>query len=149
MSSLRSPRSVAAESVASEGRTARARDKAMTALSSKATTTTGASTSSSASATTTTAGAAATGSATVTTAQTSLGKILVDSKGMTLYVWDNDKTMGTSSCTGACATAWPPLMATASPTYGAGLTAAMFSTITRSDGTKQIAVNGKQLYHWV
>ena len=117
--------------------------------SSKATTTTGASTSSSASATTTTAGAAATGSATVTTAQTSLGKILVDSKGMTLYVWDNDKTMGTSSCTGACATAWPPLMATASPTYGAGLTAAMFSTITRSDGTKQIAVNGKPLYHWV
>ena len=35
------------------------------------------------------------------------------------------------------------------PTYGAGLSAAMFSTITRSDGTKQLAVNGKPLYGWI
>jgi predicted lipoprotein with Yx(FWY)xxD motif len=119
--------------------------------SSKTTSSSAASTSTTAaSATTTTAGSASpTGTATVTSAQTPIGKILVDSKGLTLYVWDNDKTMGTSSCTGACATAWPPLMAPASATYGTGLSAAMFSTITRPDGTKQLAVNGKPLYLWM
>jgi predicted lipoprotein with Yx(FWY)xxD motif len=114
--------------------------------SSKTTTTSASTSTTAASATTTTAAAAA---ATVATAQSSLGMILVDSKGMTLYVWDNDTTAGMSSCTGVCATAWPPLMATASPTYGAGLSAAMFSTITRADGTKQLAVNGKPLYLWM
>jgi|tagenome__1003787_1003787.scaffolds.fasta_scaffold20770749_3 predicted lipoprotein with Yx(FWY)xxD motif len=72
-------------------------------------------------------------------------KILVDSDGMTLYVWDNDKTAGTSRCTGQCAAAWPPLKATGTPTYGAGLTASMFSTIAGD----QLAVNGKPLYRWV
>ena len=69
---------------------------------------------------TTTAPAA--GKATVATAtNATIGKkILVDSSGMTLYVWDNDKTAGTSSCTGQCAAAWPPLKATGTPTYGAG-----------------------------
>jgi len=94
---------------------------------------------------TTTAPAA--GKATVDTAtNATIGKkILVDSSGMTLYVWDNDKTAGTSSCTGQCAAAWPPLKATGTPTYGAGLTASMFSTIAGD----QLAVNGKPLYLWV
>jgi predicted lipoprotein with Yx(FWY)xxD motif len=74
-------------------------------------------------------------------------RILVDSNGMTLYVYDKDAS-GKSSCTGQCATAWPPLMATGSETYGTGLTASMFSTITRDDGSKQLAVNGKPLYTW-
>jgi predicted lipoprotein with Yx(FWY)xxD motif len=72
-------------------------------------------------------------------------KILVDGSGMTLYVWDNDKTAGTSSCTGQCAAAWPPLKTTGTPTYGAGLTASMFSTIAGD----QLTVNGKPLYLWV
>jgi predicted lipoprotein with Yx(FWY)xxD motif len=116
--------------------------------SSKTTSTTAASTSTTGASATTTTGGSASTTATITSAQTPIGKILVDSKGLTLYVWDNDKTMGTSSCTGACATAWPPLMAPASATYGTGLSAAMFSTITRPDGTKQLAVNGKPLYLW-
>ena len=63
---------------------------------------------------------------------------------MTLYVSDNDKTAGTSSCTGPCRAAWPPLTVTGTPTYGAGLTASMFSTIAGD----QLAVNGKPLYLW-
>jgi predicted lipoprotein with Yx(FWY)xxD motif len=93
-------------------------------------------------------GAGVAGPATVALAQTSLGNILVDSDGMTLYIWDNDTTAGTSSCTGACASAWPPEAVTGTPTYGTGLNASMFSTITRDDGSKQLAVNGHPLYRW-
>jgi predicted lipoprotein with Yx(FWY)xxD motif len=98
----------------------------------------------------TTAGASATtaaSAATVSIGTTSLGKVLVDSRGMTLYVFDGDSG-GKSSCNGGCASAWPPLGATGTATYGAGLSASMFSTITRSDGSTQIAVNGQPLYGW-
>jgi predicted lipoprotein with Yx(FWY)xxD motif len=83
---------------------------------------------------------------TVSIRTASLGKVLVDSKGLTLYVWDRDTTAGKSSCTGGCATVWPPVAVTGMHTYGAGLTASTFSVITRTDGTKQLAVNGKPLY---
>jgi predicted lipoprotein with Yx(FWY)xxD motif len=112
------------------------------------TTTTSGSTSTTSGATTTT-GAAAASAATVATASSSLGNILVDDKGMTLYVWDNDTTAGKSSCTGACEQAWPPLTVTGTPTYGTGLNASMFTTITRDDGSMQIAVNGHPLYRWM
>jgi predicted lipoprotein with Yx(FWY)xxD motif len=83
-------------------------------------------------------------------ANTTIGKsILVDSNGMTLYIWDNDTTPGRSSCTGACAAAWPPLDVTGAPAVGAGLTASMFSTVIGPNGEKQAAVNGKPLYTWV
>jgi predicted lipoprotein with Yx(FWY)xxD motif len=89
---------------------------------------------------------ATTAKATVATASTKLGTVLVDSKGMTLYTSSGDTTPGASSCTGGCATIWPPLAVTATPIYAAGLTASKFATITRSDGTKQLAYNGKPLY---
>jgi predicted lipoprotein with Yx(FWY)xxD motif len=92
-------------------------------------------------------------SATVSSAQnTTIGKaILVDSKGMTLYVWDTDKTANASECakTPACIQAWPPVYATGTPTYGAGLTASMFSTFTTANGMKWVTVNGKPLYTWI
>src|SRR4051812_16737285 len=47
----------------------------------------------------------------VSTASTSLGRILVDSRGHTLYLFEKDKH-GKSSCTGKCASFWPPLIAT-------------------------------------
>jgi len=83
---------------------------------------------------------------TVATASTKLGTVLVDSNGMTLYTSSGDTTPGTSSCTGSCATIWPPLTVTGTPTYAPGLTASKFTTITRADGTKQLAYNGKPLY---
>jgi len=73
--------------------------------------------------------------------------ILVDSKGMTLYVDENDKP-GKPACTGACLQAWPPLKATGAITVGPGLTASKYTTVTASDGTKQVAVDGKPLYLW-
>jgi predicted lipoprotein with Yx(FWY)xxD motif len=74
-------------------------------------------------------------------------KILVDSKGMTLYVDENDKP-GKPACTGACLQAWPPLTAPAKVTVGDGLTASQYTTVTAADGTKQLAVNGSPLYLW-
>lgn len=73
------------------------------------------------------------------------GKIMADSKGLILYVDEKDKP-GKPSCTGACLTIWPAVPAPASPTFGPGLTASKFTTVTAADGTKQLAVNGSPLY---
>jgi predicted lipoprotein with Yx(FWY)xxD motif len=75
-----------------------------------------------------------------------LGPVLANSKGRTLYISVNDKTRGKSSCTGECAVIWPPLHITGKPTYGPGVKASLFTVITRTDHTKQLAVNGKPLY---
>ena len=101
--------------------------------------------------TTTTGGSSTNAKATVALADNStIGKkVLVDSDGMTLYIWENDKSPGKSSCTGACAQAWPPVVVTGTPTYGAGLTASKFSTVTGPNGEKQLAIDGHPLYHWV
>lgn len=92
-----------------------------------------------------TTAAKAAGATTVSLASSKFGKIMVDSAGLTLYVDENDKP-GAPACTGGCLTIWPPVKAAASPTFGAGLTASMFTTVSASDGTKQLAVNGSPLY---
>jgi predicted lipoprotein with Yx(FWY)xxD motif len=72
-------------------------------------------------------------------ADTAKGKILVDSKGMTLYTFDKDSA-GKSVCNGPCATNWPPLSA------GTGTASGDWTMITRDDGSKQWAFKGKPLY---
>ena len=76
-------------------------------------------------------------------AETSVGKVLTDQKGMTLYTFDKDGK-GTSACTGPCAANWPPLQAAA----GAAPTGE-FSVTDRDDGTKQWAYKGMPLYGWI
>ena len=70
------------------------------------------------------------------------GKVLTDSKGMTLYTFDKDSG-GKSACTGGCATNWPPLMAT-----GDAKAMDQYTVIARDDGSKQWAYKGKPLYTW-
>ncbi len=85
---------------------------------------------------------------TVRVAKSSLGSILVDSTGRTLYLFKAD--MGTkSACMGACAVAWPPLLATGKPIAGKGLTASKLGTTTRSGGTRQVTYNGHPLYLFI
>jgi predicted lipoprotein with Yx(FWY)xxD motif len=94
------------------------------------------------------AGASSSGGAVVNVGQNStLGSFLVDSKGMTLYLFTKDKP-NTSNCYGGCATAWPPLLTTGAPTGGTGVTASMLGTTTRTDGTIQVTYNGWPLYYW-
>ena len=84
-------------------------------------------------------------SATVSVANTGLGKILVDSRGRTLYLFEKDS--GTkSACTGGCAAAWPPLRASGKPTAGGGAKASLLGTIPRSDGKPQVTYDGHPLY---
>jgi predicted lipoprotein with Yx(FWY)xxD motif len=87
-------------------------------------------------------------SATVGVANTSLGSTLVNSNGHTLYLFKADSATK-SACAGACATAWPPLLATGTPTAGSGLTASKLGTITRSDGSQQVTYNGHPLYLFI
>jgi predicted lipoprotein with Yx(FWY)xxD motif len=91
----------------------------------------------------------ATAPATVKVASSGLGsKILVDSQGRTLYMFSKDS--GTSSsCTGACAVAWPPVAANGKPAVGPGANASLVGTTTRSDGTSQVTYNGHPLYRFV
>ena len=74
-----------------------------------------------------------------------LGKILVDSTGRTLYLFQKD-TGTKSACTGGCAAAWPPLRASGKPTVGTGATASDVGTTARSDGKPQVTYNGHPLY---
>ncbi len=76
-----------------------------------------------------------------------LGKILVDSRGRTLYLFKRDAS-GKSACDSACAAAWPPLRADGKPVAGRGLTPARLGTTPRSDGRRQIAYNGHPLYRY-
>jgi predicted lipoprotein with Yx(FWY)xxD motif len=85
------------------------------------------------------------GSATVGVANTGLGKILVDSQGRTIYLFQQD-TGTKSTCSGECATQWPPVRATGNPTVGKGLTASKVATTPRSDGKPQVTYNGHPLY---
>ena len=84
-------------------------------------------------------------SATVAVASTGLGNILVDSQGRTLYLFKKDSGT-TSACTGACATFWPPLTVTGTPTVGSGATDSLVSTAQRADGTTQVVYNGHPVY---
>ena len=55
------------------------------------------------------AGGAASAGTVVKVAGTPLGRILVDNRGITLYDFPKDKGIA-SSCYGACAALWPPLL---------------------------------------
>ena len=95
------------------------------------------------------AGAPGAGGATVTASSSStFGMILAGANGMTLYTYSGDSA-GTSTCTGGCATAWPPLTVPAGqqPTAGAGLTGTL-TTLNRADGSTQVAYDGLPLYSW-
>jgi predicted lipoprotein with Yx(FWY)xxD motif len=77
------------------------------------------------------------------TGDSSLGPILTDHNGMSLYTFDNDEG-GMSACTGQCAENWPPLVAAADAQPEGD-----YTIITRDDGTRQWAYKGKPLYLWV
>jgi predicted lipoprotein with Yx(FWY)xxD motif len=77
-----------------------------------------------------------------------LGRVLVDSNGMTLYDFHKDKGT-TSSCYGACAQVWPPLLTEGEPQVGNGASAAKLGTSERKDGTTQVTYAGHPLYLYV
>jgi predicted lipoprotein with Yx(FWY)xxD motif len=94
------------------------------------------------------AAAATRAHATVTVAGSKLGRILVDSRGQTLYLFEKDKH-GRSACAGTCATYWPPLLTKNKPTAGASAKKALLGVTRRSNGTTQVTYAGHPLYRFV
>jgi predicted lipoprotein with Yx(FWY)xxD motif len=91
---------------------------------------------------------AAGGAAAVNVGETSLGSILVDGAGRTLYIFTADSG-GQSACYDDCAKAWPILASDGNPpALGAGLDAADFATIERTDGTTQVTFKSMPLYYF-
>ena len=83
--------------------------------------------------------------ATVSLGKTELGRVLVNSKGHTLYLFKKDKH-GKSTCSGSCAQFWPPLLAHGKASLGPGVKRSMLGTTRRSDGTRQLTYNHHPLY---
>jgi predicted lipoprotein with Yx(FWY)xxD motif len=77
-----------------------------------------------------------------------LGKVIVDSKGMTLYDFHKDKGT-TSACYGGCASAWPPLLTSGEPKAMGGAQQSLLGTTKRKDGTLQVTYKGHPVYGFV
>jgi predicted lipoprotein with Yx(FWY)xxD motif len=86
--------------------------------------------------------------ATVDLHNSSLGSILVDAQGKTLYLFEADKN-GKSACSGPCATAWPPLLSNGAPQAAMGASASLIGTTARGDGGSQVTYAGHPLYYFV
>jgi predicted lipoprotein with Yx(FWY)xxD motif len=89
--------------------------------------------------------ATAAAKSTVEVRRTSLGKLLVNSHGHTLYLFKKD-SRNKSTCISACAKFWPPLRASGKPAAGHGINASKLGIIRRSDGKPQVTYNGHPLY---
>ncbi len=85
---------------------------------------------------------------TVKTGNSSLGRIIVDARGRTLYLFEKDSRRR-SACSGACATYWPPLLTKTKPIAGRGTKQSLLGVIRRSDGTRQVTYAGHPLYRFV
>jgi predicted lipoprotein with Yx(FWY)xxD motif len=83
---------------------------------------------------------------TVSVRQTKLGRILVDARGHTLYLFLED-TRSRSACYGGCARVWPPLLIAGKPKAGPGIDAAKLTVRARKNSRlHQVSYNGHLLY---
>lgn len=85
---------------------------------------------------------------TITTAESDLGTYLTDDEGLALYLWEAD-TGGESTCTDACAEAWPPVVTEGEPQADGDVEAELLGTVEREDGSTQVTYDGQPLYYFV
>jgi predicted lipoprotein with Yx(FWY)xxD motif len=89
-----------------------------------------------------------TGPATLAVAQDpTLGPILVDDRGMTLYMFTKDEP-NKSNCAGGCLKAWPPFLTDGTPVAGEGVDATLIGTTAMADGSTIVTYNEMPLYYW-
>lgn len=84
----------------------------------------------------------------ITVAKTPAGKVLVDPRGRTLYVFAPD-SRGHSTCTGSCATYWPSVPGTDAKRVASAAVSATLGSIKRADGSSQLTANGYPVYTYV
>lgn len=85
------------------------------------------------------------GAATVKASSGSLGTILVDGNGRTIYLFAKDSGP-ISRCSGACLANWPAVTTHGAPQAGGGVTASKLGSARRGDGTTQVTYAGHPLY---
>lgn len=84
---------------------------------------------------------------TVETHSGPMGTFLTDGAGKSLYLFQSDSATK-SSCSGTCTSYWPPLTSSGAVKASGSVTAGKLTTITRSDGTKQVVYAGHPLYYY-
>jgi predicted lipoprotein with Yx(FWY)xxD motif len=80
-----------------------------------------------------------------------LGTVLVDGRGLTVYMYATDVRGRPSRCYNICAVQWPPVVlppAATRPVAGPGIRMPLLGTAPRTDGSAQITYNGWPLYLW-
>jgi predicted lipoprotein with Yx(FWY)xxD motif len=92
--------------------------------------------------------ARAPGGALIALKKTSLGSVLVDARGRTLYLFDKDHN-GRSACDTACVTYWPPVISAGKPRAATGVHKSMLGVTKRQDGRRQVTYAGHPLYRFV
>lgn len=87
--------------------------------------------------------------ATIEVTSSSLGDILADPEGNTLYMFVPDQEAnGEPTCYDDCADAWPALEATGDLVAGEGLDQSLLASAERTDGTTQVTYNDLPLYYF-
>jgi predicted lipoprotein with Yx(FWY)xxD motif len=87
------------------------------------------------------------GPETIVAKKTSLGTILMDEEGRAVYLFEKDKSTK-STCSGACAAAWPPVITSGAPKAEKGAKASDLGTTKRSDGKTQVTYGGHPIYYY-
>jgi predicted lipoprotein with Yx(FWY)xxD motif len=75
------------------------------------------------------------------------GRIVGSGRGLAVYIFDKEQR-GRSECYGACAKAWPPVLAKGRPVAGAGIDPELLATTRRRNGRRQVTYRGQPLYHY-
>ena len=83
--------------------------------------------------------------AAVASGSSALGRIIVDSRGHALYLFEKDRR-GASACSGACLVYRPPLLTSGAPTATKGARPSLLGSIRRADGSRQATYAGHPLY---
>jgi predicted lipoprotein with Yx(FWY)xxD motif len=91
---------------------------------------------------------AGTSKAKVGVRSSSYGRILFDGRGFVLYAFTHDRNRG-STCSGACAKAWPPYLVARRPRAGNGAKASLLGVVRRANGRLQATYAGRPLYYYV
>lgn len=75
------------------------------------------------------------------------GRIVGGGRGLAVYIFDKEER-GRSECYGACAKAWPPVLAKGRPVAGAGIDPELIATTRRRNGRRQVTYRGQPLYYY-
>jgi len=76
----------------------------------------------------------------------SLGKIVVNGKGMSAYFFDLDKAKsGISACTGECSANWPAILSSTTEPHVSGIKG-VIGSISLKSGGRQVTINGRPIY---